>query len=34
MLVIDGCMFGVLGKVFVVIYVILEVYKGGLFVKV
>lgn len=31
-LVIDGCMFGVLGKVFVVIYVSLEVIVGGLLV--
>lgn len=32
--VIDGCMFGVFGKVFVVIYVIFEVYLGGLLFKV
>lgn len=31
-LIIDGCMFGVFGKVFVVIYVILEVVNGGLIV--
>lgn len=33
-LVIDGRFFGVLGKVSLVIYVILEVYDGGLLVKV
>lgn len=33
-LVIDGCLFGVLGKILVVIYVILEVVCGGLLVKV
>lgn len=33
-LVIDGWFFGVLGKVLLVIYVILEVYDGGLLVKV
>lgn len=34
MLVIDGCMLGVLGKVLVVIYVLLEVLLVGLIGKV
>lgn len=30
----DGCMLGVLGKVLVVIYIMLEVFNGGLLVCV
>lgn len=34
MIVIDGCMLGVLGKVFVVIYLVFEVVEGGVIVKI